>query len=146
MPELYAIRLLKVGTDQYQAELRLRDEVLRKPLGMSIYDELPDDNNDHHLGYFCGTELVGVLLLTEINEVEVKMRQVAVAEAWRGMGIGTRLVKYAEKYAQSLGYRRIRLHARKTAVGFYAKLAYRIIGNEFVEVGLPHYEMVKELT
>lgn len=146
MPESYAIKLIKVGTDQYQAELQLRNEVLRKPLGMSIFDELTDESNEHHLGCFCGDELVGVLILTGISEVEVKMRQVAVAEGWRGKGIGTHLVKYAEAYAQSLGYRRIRLHSRKTAVGFYAKLGYRKIGNEFTEIGLPHYEMVKELT
>lgn len=146
MPESWEIRLIKAGTDEYQAELKLRDEVLRKPLGLTIDDGLTDESNEHHLGCFFDEELVGVLILTELNRLEVKMRQVAVAEAWRGIGIGTRLVKYAEEYGQSLGYRRIRLHSRKTAVGFYEKLGYRKVGNEFIEVGIPHYEMVKVLT
>jgi predicted GNAT family N-acyltransferase len=37
------------------------------------------------------------------------------------------------------------MHARKTAVGFYEKLGYKRIGNEFLEVTIPHYAMEKAL-
>jgi predicted GNAT family N-acyltransferase len=39
----------------------------------------------------------------------------------------------------------IELHARANAVNFYAKYAYRIVGDEFEEVGIPHFKMIKRL-
>ena len=42
-------------------------------------------------------------------------------------------------------YRRLVLHARATAVGFYERLGYRIEGPEFCEVTIPHYPMGKSL-
>jgi hypothetical protein len=38
------------------------------------------------------------------------------------------------------------MHARKTAVGFYEKQGYEILGDEFLEVSVPHYEMRKKLS
>jgi len=35
------------------------------------------------------------------------------------------------------------LNARKTAVGFYEKLGYEKIGEEFPEINIPHYKMRK---
>jgi predicted GNAT family N-acyltransferase len=37
------------------------------------------------------------------------------------------------------------MHARKTAMGFYEKLGYEKIGDEFTEVTIPHYKMEKRL-
>jgi predicted GNAT family N-acyltransferase len=37
------------------------------------------------------------------------------------------------------------LHARSTAVPFYAKLGYECVGDEFIEVTIPHWEMRKAL-
>jgi len=37
------------------------------------------------------------------------------------------------------------MHARKTAIGFYEKSGYSVIGDEFTEVGIPHFEMVKKI-
>ncbi|MEJ7682070.1 MAG: GNAT family N-acetyltransferase [Segetibacter sp.] len=37
------------------------------------------------------------------------------------------------------------MHARKSAVGFYEKLGYKIVGDEFLELNIPHYIMEKQL-
>jgi len=138
------IRVLKYDSDDYQQELELRDEVLRKPLGMSIYnDRLEADKTDTHIGAFVGEELVGVLVLTRVSETEVKMRQVAVAEKMQSQHVGTRMVDFAERFARAAGYTIILLHARKTAVPFYKKQGYCILGEEFLEINIPHYNMHK---
>ncbi|MCX7771565.1 MAG: GNAT family N-acetyltransferase [Clostridia bacterium] len=139
-------RLIDYGSDNYKAELALRDRVLRQPLGLSLYDEkLDKERFDRHIGAFMGDRLVGVLILTELTPEDIKMRQVAVGEALQGQGIGTALVSFAEEYARERGAARIVLHARKTAVPFYTKLGYKIIGETFIEVGLPHLKMLKVL-
>jgi GNAT superfamily N-acetyltransferase len=63
----------------------------------------------------------------------------------QGKGVGRALMIFAENIARDLGYRRLCMHARSTAVGFYQKLGYRTAGNEFTEVTIPHYVMEKDL-
>ena len=140
------IRQIHFGTDEYNEELQLRNRVLRKPLGLSLFDEnLTKEVNDFHIGAFDGKVLIGVLILTVLSEGEVKMRQVGVEENWRGKNVGARLVLYAEEFARKLGYRKVVLNARKSVVGFYERLEYEKIGGEFIEVTIPHQTMQKKL-
>jgi predicted GNAT family N-acyltransferase len=37
------------------------------------------------------------------------------------------------------------MHARSNAVGFYEKVGYRTIGEQFMEVTIPHFIMEKKL-
>jgi GNAT superfamily N-acetyltransferase len=69
----------------------------------------------------------------------------AVPNNMQGKGIGRALMIFAENIARDLGYRKLCMHARKTAVGFYQKLGYSITGDEFTEVTIPHYIMEKTL-
>jgi len=141
-----AIRVINYHSEEYRKELELRDEVLRKPLGMSLFDEnLEKEKMDIHIGAFVKNKLVGVLILTPLNLSDIKMRQVAVLETTRSQKVGSQLVQFAEEYAKDKGYALMRLNARKTAVGFYEKLGYEKIGEEFFEIKIPHFRMNKIL-
>ena len=138
------IKIFEYGTDFYRRELNLRDKVLRKPLGLNLFDEdLSQDEKDIHIGAFYGEKLTGCILLSKIDKKTLKMRQVAVDIEYQGQGIGSDMVKFCEKYTKNNGYDKITMHARKTAEDFYLKLGYKTIGNEFDEVGIPHCEMEK---
>jgi len=140
------IRELNYSSDDYRKELELRDEVLRKPLGMSLYnDNLEGDRNDMHIGVFLGEQLVGVLILTRLSDTDVKMRQVAVAENMQSQKVGSRMVRFAEDYARGKGFKNMVLNARKTAVAFYEKQGYSTISGEFLEINIPHYKMHKQI-
>jgi predicted GNAT family N-acyltransferase len=54
-------------------------------------------------------------------------------------------MNFAETVARDKGYKKVMMHARKNAMGFYEKLGYKATGNEFEEVTLPHYVMEKRL-
>jgi predicted GNAT family N-acyltransferase len=141
------IREIDYHSDEYNEELELRDKVLRKPLGMSLFVEnLDKEKYDVHLGAFINKRMVGVLILTELTGSEVKMRQVAVEEEVRGNNIGKELVRYAEEFCKNKGYTLMVLNARKTAVGFYEKLGYDRLGEEFLEINIPHNKMHKHLS
>jgi len=140
------IRQIEFGTDEYKKELELRDKILRKPLGLNIFDDaLENEVNDYHIGAFVNNVLVGTLVLTVLNDTEIKMRQVVAEESLRGNSIGSKLVIYAEELAKRLGYKKMLLNSRKTAVRFYEKLNYEKASEEFVEVTIPHYKMQKKL-
>ena len=129
----------------YKDELKLRDEVLRKPLGLSLSDDGPDAESDIHIAAFVNGELSGCLVLTVLNGRDLKMRQVAVRESERGTGIGAAMVRFSENLAKKRGFSKIVLHARITSAGFYRKLGYEQEGKEFLEVGIRHICMFKEL-
>ena len=140
------IKSIDFASEAYQAELALRNEILRKPIGLDLYSEdLSQEHKDCHIGAFIDGELVGCLILTPLGNGEVKMRQVAAREAYQGLGIGRRLVEFSELVAKENKYSAIVLTARKTAVGFYEKLGYRVVGGELMEVGIPHFRMVEEI-
>jgi predicted GNAT family N-acyltransferase len=145
--EKILIREFSFNSEEYSKELELRDKVLRKPLGMILYNEnLEVDKTDVHIGAFKENRIVGVLLLTSLNSTDIKMRQVAVDEDFRSRKIGTRMVRYAEDYSAAKGYKTMVLNARKTAVAFYEKLGYEKISQEFLEINIPHFKMSKNIS
>lgn len=140
------VKQIQPNTSEYQQELLLRDRILRKPLDLNLFEEdLRGEVHDIHIGAFDGDTLVGVLMLTIINDTAVKMRQVAVDDQCQSRGIGTQMVAFAEQFALLQEYTHIRLNARKAAVAFYKKLGYSMVGEEFTEVGIPHFAMAKTL-
>lgn len=139
-------KVIEYGSQAYSEELELRDRVLRKPLGMSLFAEnLEAESNDIHLGAYVNDCLSGVLLLTKLSDTEVKMRQVAVDDGKRSSGIGSQLVAFSEQYCKQANYKRIVLNARVTAINFYERLQYTRISDEFLEIGIPHYKLHKLL-
>lgn len=138
---------IEFATPEYDAAVRLRYDVLRRPLGLEFSPEqLAEEYNQLHLAAFDSRgELIGYLNLTPAGDGQVKMRQVAVAEAWQGRGVGQSLVKASETLARQLGFKKMTLHARETAVPFYTKLAYETVGDRFEEVTIPHFCMEKNL-
>lgn len=124
----------------------LRMQMLRKPLGLTFLpEELEKEKHDILIGCFDDDKMEGCCLLTEIEPGILRLRQMAVTSGLQGKGLGRAILIFAENVARDRGFKKICMHARKTALGFYEKLGYVKIGDEFVEVTVPHYEMEKAL-
>ena len=135
------------GSEVYRQCLRLREAILRKPLGLTLSDaELADDERRKHFCAVADDQAVGCVSLKPLDDDMLQLKQMAVAEAWREAGIGARLVALAEAWGLGAGFRKIVLHARIGAEGFYAKLGYTSEGEIFEENTVPHIRMVKPLT
>ena len=61
------------------------------------------------------------------------------------MGVGRQLVAASEAFARRNGYDVMELNARDTAVPFYEKLDYTVVGEQFEEVGIVHFKMMKNM-
>ena len=139
-----SIKIINYFSSEYFQELALRNDILRKPLGLSFnLNDLTEEERQIHIGAFNDGLLIGCLLLKPLNSTIIQMRQVAVIEKFRAKGIGKVMVLYSEEYSHKLGYKKIILHARDTAINFYEKLNYKKVGKEFIEVLIPHWEMEK---
>lgn len=143
MPML-RFRTITPHDKEYADVFALREEILRRPLGLSLHDEdLSNEVNEYILVAEDNNVIVACLILTPRNEQMVQLRQMAVVESMQGKNIGSHLVGYAEQFARDKGYTHIMLHARMVAKGFYEKLGYIQQGGIFTEVSIPHVEMVK---
>lgn len=134
------------GTPAYDESVRLRDDILRKPLNMVFYaEDLAKEYNQTHIGYYENGVLLGCMVLQDYGNGQAKMRQVAVAESQQGRGIGKKMVAFFETYARDKGFTKVVLHAREVACSFYDKLDYTRVGERFDEVSVPHFKMEKNL-
>ena len=130
----------------YKQALSLRNQILRKPLGLDIAnDDLSGEKDEIHLGYIEKNALIGVLTFRPIQKGRVKMRQVAVMDTYQGQGLGRKLIEQSESYIKNLGYEVIELNSRLYAKGFYEKMGYEVISEVFQEVGIDHVKMIKSL-
>lgn len=134
------------NSPEYWETVRLRDIILRKPLGLEFTkEELLAENDQFHLALFDGKETLACLCLVKVSDAEVKMRQVAVANNQQGRGLGKKLVRFSEEFSKARGFTLMSLHARETAIPFYKKIGYATIGAPFMEVGITHYRMERNL-
>lgn len=142
------IKEVFITDPEYAGVYELREEILRKPLGLSLENEdLSADRTDHIIAAIAGNKVIGCVMLQPKTGDTIKLRQMAVAAEWQGKGIGRQLVNYAEDMALRKNYRHIILHARDIAEGFYKTLGYTVVpGDPFTEVGIPHVVMEKILT
>ena len=140
-------RAVPHGSPEYTETIALRDEVLRRPLGLEFSPELLGaEAADFHLAcYSQDGDLLGCLILTPEDNATVRMRQVAINPALQRSGIGTALVHYSETFALQHGYTLMTMHAREQAVPFYERLGYVVYGDRFEEVTIPHWKMKKHL-
>ena len=75
-----------------------------------------------------------------------KIERMAVAKDSRRRGIGHELMKYVLHDLMSAGeFQLLKLSAQSDAVPFYERLSFQKRGPEYMEAGMPHYEMVREL-
>lgn len=126
--------------------LKLREEILRKPLGLQFSDDDLQKEKDHmHMAAYEDERMLGCCMLVEEDPETVRLRQMAVVNDVQGKGIGRALMQFAENLARDRGYKKITMHARKNAIGFYEKMGYKKKGEEFKEITIPHFVMEKEL-
>lgn len=139
-----ALKQIDHGTPMYEEMVKLRSEILRKPLGLRFTEkELQKEKQDILIVCVEDETLLGCCILSKHDSGTLRLRQMAVKKNLQGKGIGESIMSFAENLTRDKGCNRIIMHARNSAIGFYEKLNYKVTGKEFTEVGLPHHVMEK---
>jgi predicted GNAT family N-acyltransferase len=134
------------GTKEYKQMLALRYSILREPLGLNFSNEEIEQEKDHILiAAFEEDEMLGCCMLKKVDAHTLQLRQMAVKNNLQGKGIGASIMNFAETISRDRGYRTIIMHARDTAIGFYEKFGYKVKGEPFIEINLPHHVMEKRI-
>ena len=130
-----------VEIDQYQECLKIRFEVLRKPLGMIITaEEIQRDKDTTHILLTVDRKPAGTVSL-----LGNRLRQMAVLDEYQGLKLGSRLVCYLEDLARARQIPEIILDARYNAIPFYEKLGYECCSDIYEKIGILHRDMKKAL-
>ena len=93
----------------------------------------------------CQGRIVGTGRLIEHDDETAQIGRMAVDEPWRRQGVGAMLLRYLEAEARGQGMRRCMLHAQEYVKSFYEAQGYIEHGDIFLEAGISHIEMRKEL-
>ncbi|MFW2403167.1 MAG: GNAT family N-acetyltransferase [Gammaproteobacteria bacterium] len=140
------IREFDWGTADYRAFCELRQEILRVPLGLNLYDEDLDAEKNHvHIGLFDGDRLAGGAILIRHDDAVGQLRQMLVVPDLRNRGLGRGIVDGVEAAARARAMPTLFLHARLIAVDFYRRCGFATVGDEFISHGIPHVRMEKSL-
>jgi len=136
-------KIIPHGSHEYKKCIALREDILRKPLGLAFTCEELEKEKDHvHIGGFVDDDLCATAMLV-LEGHQLKMQRVAVREDLQGQGIASAMMQFCEAYALEEGFKEIYCHARETVVPFYKKNHYFSEGEPFIETTIPHRKMRK---
>ncbi len=142
------IREIPYNSEMYKLSMILREDILRKPLGLTLsHEDVAGESEQIHIAAIRNSETVaGTAVLRFLPQDKVKIRQMAVLSSLQGLGLGSEIMKFCQTLAKTRKCRTATLAARKTAWNFYKKLGYTPEGKEYFElVTLPCITMVKAL-
>jgi predicted GNAT family N-acyltransferase len=71
--------------------------------------------------------------------------RMAVLREWRGQGAGSALLTGLMEIARTLGMQRVLLNAQVQALPFYLRHGFQAEGDEFLDAGIPHRRMWRDL-
>lgn len=148
----YEIKIMKFGSKEYIKSLYLRNDQLRKPLGLNLFNEdLKGEKEYILLGVFEENQIIGTGTLRKLDDNIGQIGNLAVKKEYMKKGIGSKIVKYLEKIAIEDNISKIKLMARVTALEFYEKLGYKTIGEIYsykysnTDIELEHIDMEKDI-
>lgn len=134
--------------EELQAAFQIRKKVFVEEQGVPLEDEFDEFD---HLGELCGHILVyykeqpaGTGRLRIVDGIG-KLERICILPDYRKCGLGKVIVAELEEMAKEKRLSRVKLHGQTHAEGFYHKLGYQTSGEEFMEDGIPHVLMVKEI-
>lgn len=150
---MYVVKYIRYGSEEYKQTLKLRDEVMRKPLGRSIYDEDTScEENQIVIGAFETNSMVTNLLigcgvLSYKGDNTWMVEYLCVDTVLQKKGVGSALMKCLEKIARDRGAEILSLDSRIGAIDFYQRFGFIQKGEIFHKEIAPggHVYMEKQL-
>ncbi|OLF53245.1 GNAT family N-acetyltransferase [Pseudomonas chlororaphis] len=136
------IRVRVADWQKDNAEIRrIREAVFI--IEQSVPPELEWDADDDGALHFLALEgdfPIGTARLLPVGEVG----RVSVLKDWRGLKVGDALMQAVIGEAEKRGLKQLMLSAQVQATAFYERLGFRVVSEEFLEVGIPHVDMVRD--
>lgn len=140
------MELFIVETDeQLKDAYKVRHTVFVKEQG--VPPEIEIDELENEAIHFVGYEDNLPISAGRIRFVDDygKLERVCVLKEFRGYSYGKQIITKMEQTIAAKGKNKAKLNAQTHAEAFYESLGYKTISDEFMDAGIPHVTMIKEL-
>jgi ElaA protein len=137
------------NVSQLYEVLRLRSEVFVVEQQCVFLDLDDKDQQSYHLLLFAEGKLAAYsrLVPAGISYPEVSIGRVVTSPAFRGSGLGRKVMELAIQGCEDLfDCREIRIGAQTYALPFYKSLGFMPDGEAYDEDGIEHIEMIRMST
>ncbi len=123
----------------------IRKQVFVEEQGVAVEDEYDDfdKSSTHFVAYDADDIPCGTARWRETPR-GIKLERFAVLQPYRGTGVGAMLIHsvlYDIEEDPNVSEQKIFMHAQASAVAFYKKFGFEVVGDEFMECNIPHFEM-----
>ncbi|RYU71277.1 GNAT family N-acetyltransferase [Aliivibrio finisterrensis] len=139
---MFEVKNVNYTGENEQAIREVRDTVFIQE--QSIDPDIEFDGLDEsavHAIVYSNAQPVGTGRILDDGHIG----RIAILKAFRGQGLGSKIVLSLIDEATKRGYPRVYLGSQKHAINFYTKLGFQPYGDEFMEAGIPHLSMEKLL-
>lgn len=133
---------------EYDDAFLIRRKVFIEEQDVPLHLELDeyDMKSTHFVAYDEATPIgAGRIRVADETTSVGKVERVCILPEYRGKHLGNLLMDCMEKYAMDHRFEKLKLNAQSHALPFYEKRGYIITSPEFLEAGIPHRAMEKEL-
>lgn len=135
--------------DDLQVAFAIRKEVFVEEQGVPLEDEFDEfdllNGLAEHVLVYYHEQPVGTGRVRWVDGLG-KLERICILEPYRKYGLGKVIISALEVIAKEKGVSQVKLHGQTQAEGFYEKLGYQKSSNMFMEDGIPHILMMKELS
>ncbi|MFC4076629.1 GNAT family N-acetyltransferase [Salinithrix halophila] len=132
-------------SSELEEVFRIRTTVFVEEQGVPLEEEIDAFEKEAvHVLAFYHEQAVGTGRL-RIVEDTAKLERICVLDSYRQYGLGRAIVHALEEIAKEKGLTKVKLHGQTHAERFYSQLGYQKASDVFMEEGIPHRLMVKDL-
>lgn len=110
-----------------------------------VPEHLEWDGKDEEAMHFIAMNIDGEPIGTARLTSDGQISRLSVLQPFRGQGVGSELLRLIEQAARVANLDEIYLHAQTHAISFYEAAGFVTNGGVFVEAGIPHRMMTKDL-
>ncbi|MFJ7732044.1 GNAT family N-acetyltransferase [Lysinibacillus sp. NPDC097231] len=142
---MYNVKIVETKKEHDEA-FAVRRKVFVEEQGVPLHLECDaEDATATHFIMYEGENPVGAARLRSIENDAAKIERVCILQDQRGKKLGALIMKEIENYAISINKEKLKLHAQSYAIPFYEKLGYTVTSPEFMDAGIPHRAMEKNI-
>ncbi|KRG15979.1 GNAT family N-acetyltransferase [Lederbergia galactosidilytica] len=127
--------------DAFYVRKKVFVEEQKVPLELEI-DEF--ENESAHFILYNHDKPIGAGRFRMVEDFG-KIERICILSSSRALGAGKKVMEAIEGFARKKAIQQLKLHAQITAIPFYEKLGYMVCSEEFMDAGIPHKTMTKQL-
>lgn len=135
-----------LDSEIYRDALNIRYEVFIDEQHVPEELEIDDlESTSIHGVLYRDKKAIATVRVYPIEANKYKIQRVAVLKEYRSQGVGRLLMQEVENKIKCSKDLQLILDSQNYAIPFYERLGYQISSSEFMDAGIPHHTMVKNI-